>query len=119
MRLVLFVNKGASLDAHRVGVQSSDEKTVTDVTAALADAGLAVTSMRKFLELGAKGREVAEAAVSNPAYARPADAVVLRAPIYDRCAFVDDGTRAFGSAPAPCAHPPPATAPPPAPRRPQ
>lgn len=108
MRLVLFVNKGASLDAYRVGVQSSDEKTVTDVTAALADAGLAVTSMRKFLELGAKGREVAEAAVSNPAYARPADAVVLRAPIYDRFVRKEDARATRGQrsrayyVPTPC-----------------
>lgn len=84
MRFILFTNAGASLDAHRVGVQSADGKTVTDLTAALSDAGLAITSMRKFLELGPKGREIADAAVANAIYTRPAELTTLRAPIYDR-----------------------------------
>ena len=80
------MNSGASLDAHRVGAQSADGKTVTDLTAALADSGLNVTSMRKFLELGPKVREIADKAVNNSVYSRPADTVMLRAPIYDRLA---------------------------------
>ena len=84
MRLVLFTHLGAPADAHRVGVHSSDGALVTDVTAALSDAGLSITSMRKFLELGARGREIAEAAVANPSYSRRIELVKLRAPIYDR-----------------------------------
>ena len=82
MRYVLFVNGPAGDDAHRVGVLVGDD-TVADVTAALLDEGLNVTSMRKFLELGARGAAAAAKAVKEAVYHRARSAVRLRAPIYD------------------------------------
>jgi hypothetical protein len=84
MKLVLFVNRAPGATLTRVGVLV-DEHTVADVTAAFADAGAQVASMRKFLELGAEGRKVAELAVKEKAYHRPRELVTLRAPIYDPC----------------------------------
>ena len=82
MRFVLFVNGAASNDAHRVGALVGDS-AVADITAALHDEGLVVTSMRKFLELGPRGRAAADKAVKEPVYHRERSAVRLRAPIYD------------------------------------
>lgn len=120
MKLVLFVNAGASLDAHRVGVLSADGATVSDVTAALQDAGHgAMGSMRKFLELGAEGRAVAEAATKNAVYTRAIEMVKLRAPIYDWCVRAGVargvGECASGAVCPPDHHP---THPPPAPATP-
>lgn len=55
-----------------------------DVSAALKDkTGEEVTSMRRFLDIGAPAFEVATAAYGDVKYHRPAAAVALKAPIYD------------------------------------
>ena len=82
MKYVLFVHSTAADSAHRVGALVGED-TVADITAVLQDDGLAVTSMRKFLELGSAGRAAAERAVKEPVYHRPLNLVRLRAPIYD------------------------------------
>ena len=85
MRLVLFRTKGADAAAQlRVGAQHAGGG-VADISAAAADQGLSLHSMRVFLEMGAAGAALAQAALANPAYLRPAEHVELRAPIYDSC----------------------------------
>ena len=85
MRLVLFRTRGADAAAQlRVGAQTA-AGGVADISAAAADQGLSLHSMRVFLEMGAAGAALAKAALANPAYLRPAEHVELRAPIYDSC----------------------------------
>jgi hypothetical protein len=68
MRYVLFRTKSVPGARLRVGALVGDA-TVADISAALADAGEApgCASMRAFLELGAKGAAVADAAIKNVA----------------------------------------------------
>ncbi len=84
MRLVLFRAKGtAATDPLRVGAQVGDA-AVADVSAALADSGVpGVSSMRVFLEMGEKGKAVAQTAIATAKYHVPMADVELRAPIYD------------------------------------
>ena len=94
MRLVLFVNAGASLDAHRIGALHPDGVHVADVSSLLQDErGVAFSSMRKFLELGEAGAAAAGRALAGPVYLRKLTDVVMRAPIYDPCVLGWGGAR--------------------------
>jgi 2-keto-4-pentenoate hydratase/2-oxohepta-3-ene-1,7-dioic acid hydratase in catechol pathway len=79
MRLVLFVNKGAS--THRVGLQL--EGKVADVSSVAEDRGFKLHSMRAFLDLGESRNDLATTAASNPVYHRELSTIDLKAPIYD------------------------------------
>ena len=83
MKLVLFRPKGDVAAKLRVGALVPGGVSVADVTAAFADHGDAVSSMRVFLELGAAGFAMADKALGNELYHRKLENVDLRAPIYD------------------------------------
>ncbi len=86
MKFVLFRPKAAATAPLRVGALHPNGADVADVSAVLADrGGVALSSMRAFLELGAAGREAAAAALAAPVYHRSLALVDLRAPIYDPC----------------------------------
>jgi hypothetical protein len=76
MKLTLFHLKGS--EELRIGAIKPD--AVVDVTAAL---GSPVSSMRRFLELGAPALATASAAFDDARFSVPLDGVVLMAPIYD------------------------------------
>jgi hypothetical protein len=84
MRLTLFTVKGVESSVHRVGALLPNGASIADVTAALADTGIQVNSMRVFLDLEAKGTAAAHTAIANSAYHISLENVVLKAPILDR-----------------------------------